>query len=61
MLYIQRTLVVPQGNNIKTSLGGITLGDLSLTNGPLVNGYWNYSGAFKNYILNNVCQPTSCN
>ena len=61
MLYIQTTsLKVPQGTHIKTSLGGITLGDLSPYNGPIVNGYWDYSGAFTNYILNNVCQSTSC-
>lgn len=60
MLYIQTSLNAPQGSNIKTSLGGIALGDLSLRNGPLVNGYWDYSGAFTNYILNNVCQSTAC-
>ena len=27
----------------------------------LLQGYWDYSGSFTNYILNNVCQSTSCN
>ena len=35
--------------------------DLSTYNGPLLNAYWDYSGNFTNYILNNVCQSTSCN
>jgi hypothetical protein len=52
---------VPQGAHLGNSLGGITLVDLSRYNGPLLNGYWDYSGAFTNYILNNVCQATACN
>jgi hypothetical protein len=27
----------------------------------LVDGYWDYGGDFTGYILNNVCQSTSCN
>jgi hypothetical protein len=61
MQYIQTTLGASQGTNIKTSLGGISLVDLKPINGPLPNGYWYYSGAFTNYILNNVCQSTTCN
>jgi hypothetical protein len=59
MQYIQVNLHAPRGTNLRTSLGGITLQDLSPINNPLL-GYWDYSGAFTNYILNNVCQPTPC-
>ena len=27
----------------------------------LIDGYWDYAGSLTNYILNNVCQSTSCN
>ena len=39
MTYIQVALKAPQGTNIQNSLGGRPLGDLSWTNGPLLNGY----------------------
>ena len=58
--YIQVKLGAPQGSNLRTSLGGIALADLSPNNGPLSAGYWDYSGTFTNYILNNVCLARSC-
>jgi hypothetical protein len=30
------------------------------SNGPLLKGHWDHSGDFTQYILNNVCQSTSC-
>jgi hypothetical protein len=46
------------------SLNG-TLGGIKLKNydGPyrLIQGYWDYAGDFTSYILNNVCQSSSCN
>jgi hypothetical protein len=59
--FIQSTLGTPQGTQIETSLGGLSLKDLSPSNGPPLNGYWDYSGAFTNYILNNACPGTICN
>jgi hypothetical protein len=58
---IRVNLGAPQGSNLRTSLGGRALVDLSPNNGPLSMGYWDYSGSFTNYILNNVCLATSCN
>ena len=55
--YIQAQLNAPQGSSLNGSLGGIKLSPYS----SLLQGYWDYSGAFTNYILNNVCQSTSCN
>ena len=63
--YIQSQLPgpPPQGNNIQNSLGTppISLRNFPVPHQPLVNGYWDYFGDFTQYILNNVCQSTSCN
>lgn len=40
--------------------GAATTAVFPPSNGPLVNGYWDYFGDFTNYILNNVCQSTVC-
>ena len=61
MQYLQLVLGAAQGNHLQNSLGGISLIDLSPYNGPLLNGYWDYSGNFTNYILYNVCQSSACN
>lgn len=58
--YIQHYLKAPAGTNLQNSLNGIALADLSPYNGPLIDGYWDYSGKFTNYILQNVCQSTIC-
>ena len=55
--YIQKQLNAPQGSHLSNSLGGIPLAPYS----SLLQGYWDYSGSFTTYILNNVCQSTSCN
>lgn len=61
MKYIQGAIGAPEGTNLQSSLGGIPLTNLSRYNGPLVNGYWDYSGTFTNYIKNHVCLSTACN
>ena len=60
MRYIQHYLKAPAGTNLQNSLNGIALADLSPYNGPLIDAYWDYSGKFMNYILQNVCQSTIC-
>jgi hypothetical protein len=60
MNHIQVNLHAPRGTNLGTSLGGRPLQDLSPPNN-LQLGYWDYSGAFTNYILDNVCHATTCN
>ena len=55
--YIQTHLNAAEGTNLSNKLGGIQLAPY----GSLLDGYWDYKGSFTNYILNNVCQSTSCN
>jgi hypothetical protein len=57
LAYIQKELNAPQGTHLSNSLGGIPLAPYS----SLLQGYWDYGGSFTTYILNNVCQSTSCN
>jgi hypothetical protein len=59
--FIQKGLGAPQGSNLRSALGGIALSYYSWPDGPLLEGYWDYFGTFTQYILNNVCQSTSCN
>ena len=59
--YIKTQLAAPQGSHLNNSLGGISLRSFPPNNGPLLSGYWDYFGDFTNYILNNVCQATTCN
>jgi hypothetical protein len=61
MQNIQFRLQAPQGSSLRNSLGGIQLRTLPPPNGPLLKGYWDWAGDFTQYILNNVCQSTSCN
>jgi hypothetical protein len=61
MQYIQNKLHAPQGSNLHNTLGGIPLRTYPWGNPTLLEGYWDYPGDFTNYILNNVCQSTSCN
>jgi hypothetical protein len=63
--YIQTQLSgATQGPHLQDSLGGIVLQRYSPgwgRNGPLQSGYLDYFRDFTQYILNNVCQSTSCN
>ena len=61
MNYIKTKLAAPQGSNLVNHLGGIPLRTYPWPNGPLLKGYYDYFGDFTQYILNNVCQSTSCN
>lgn len=59
--FIQEQLNAPQGTNLNGTLGGIKLRQYDWPDGPLLQGYWDYAGDFTSYILNNVCQSSSCN
>jgi hypothetical protein len=59
--FIKAAIGAPQGSHLNNSLGGISFRTFPPWNGPVLNGYWDYFGDFTNYILNNVCQATSCN
>jgi hypothetical protein len=63
MEYIRQQLQAPRGFNLHNTVGGIPLVFTPLNADPdiLLDGYWDSSGDFTNYILNNVCQSTSCN
>ena len=67
MEYIQGKLQAPQGTHLQNSLCGISYittprFNVIPLNGPLLEGYWDYSGAFTSYIMNNVNDtPQSCN
>jgi hypothetical protein len=60
MQFIQQRLNAPQGSSLNGTLGGVKLKNYE---GPytLLQGYWDYAGDFTSYILNNVCQSSSCN
>jgi hypothetical protein len=58
--YIQVALNATRGSSLRNSLGGIQVRGFP-SNGTLLKGYWDYLGDFTKYILNNVCQSTSCN
>ena len=59
--FVQRALKAPVGSNLHNTLGGIPLRKYLWGNPTLLDGYWDWDGDFTNYILNNVCQSTSCN
>jgi hypothetical protein len=59
--FIQSRLHAPQGSNLHNTLGGIQLQTYPWGNPTLLEGYWDYPGTFTDYILDNVCQSTSCN
>jgi hypothetical protein len=59
--FIKAALIAPQGSHLQNSLGGINLRSYPWPNGTLLEGYFDYAGDFTHYILNNVCQSTSCN
>jgi hypothetical protein len=61
MQYIQSQVQAPLGNSLKNTLGGNKIQAFPWETIDLTKGYWDYSGQFTNYILNNVCQSTSCN
>jgi hypothetical protein len=61
--YVQTALNAAQGSNLHNTLGGTQV--INYFPGQwepptLVDGYWDYAGFLTNYILNNVCQSTSC-
>ena len=59
--YIQSQLQAPLGSNLNNTLGGTKIQTFPWETINLTEGYWDYGGQFTNYILNNVCQSTSCN
>jgi hypothetical protein len=62
--FIQKSLGAQQGSHLRSSLGGIQLVFTSpgqFDPNALFDGYWDYWGDFTSYILNNVCESTSCN
>lgn len=59
--YIQHYLGAPQGSSLGNTLGGIKLRNYSWPDGRPLAGYWDYSGDFTQYILNNVCKSSTCN
>ncbi|MGB9072841.1 MAG: hypothetical protein WCC22_09220 [Terriglobales bacterium] len=61
--WIQRDLHAQTGTNLRNTLGGIKVSPfwMTLEGTTLHKGYWDVPGDFTNYILNNVCQSTSCN
>jgi hypothetical protein len=61
MQFIQTALKAPQGTSLRHSLGGTKLRIYSGENPNLLEGYVDCDADFTAYILNNVCQATSCN
>jgi hypothetical protein len=60
--FIKQQLNAQEGSHLRNSLGGIPLMFTPTNFDPnaLLDGYWDYWGDFTTYILNNVCQSTSC-
>jgi hypothetical protein len=59
---IQNDMQAPEGTNLQGTLGGIQVPVYRFNPEALLYGYWDYYPApFTNYILNNVCQSTTCN
>jgi hypothetical protein len=61
MQFIQADLPAPQGHNLNNVVGGIPLKKYPLRDIDLLGGYWDYDSDFTTYLLNNICQSTSCN
>jgi hypothetical protein len=61
MKFIQNDLQVPQGTNLQGTIGGMQIPTYPYDHNSLLNGYWDSPGQYTNYILNNVCQLTTCN
>jgi hypothetical protein len=61
--YIQQSLGAPEGTHLRSTVGGIQLTFMPGQFNPeaVLDGYWDYWGDFTSYILNNVCESTSCN
>jgi hypothetical protein len=62
--FIQQALKAPQGSNLHNTLGGTQIINYFPNQWEprtLIDGYWDYAGSLTNYILNNVCQSTTCN
>jgi hypothetical protein len=58
---IQTKIEASQGLKLHDTLGGIPLKNYPFRPIMLLNGYWDYDKDFTNYILDNVCQSTTCN
>lgn len=60
--FIQNDLHAAQGTQLKNSFNGIPLSDYGdyMPDNNLLDGYWDLNGDFTDYILNNICQSTSC-
>jgi hypothetical protein len=56
--YVQSALGAPHGLQSGFDLGGT---GVAIPWHELFEGFWDHSGLYKNYILNNVCQSASCN
>ena len=60
--FIQKQLNATQGANLNNGyLGGIRLRRYGWSDASPLQGYWDYVGDFTEYILDNVCQSSSCN
>jgi IPT/TIG domain/Bacterial Ig-like domain (group 2)/Galactose oxidase, central domain len=59
--FIQNDLHASQGSNLQGTLGGLQVPLYPFDPDVLSEGYWDFPGVYTNYILNNVCQSTSCN
>jgi hypothetical protein len=61
--FIQAQLGASQGSALNNTLGGIQIIDFypgQWEPPTLVDGYYDYGAFLTNYILNNVCQSTTC-
>ncbi len=59
--FIENDLHASRGSSLNNTLGGIPLKNYPFRTLNLTNSYWDYDKDFTSYILNNVCQSTSCN
>jgi hypothetical protein len=59
--FIQNDLQSPQLFNLNGTLGGIQLFNYPNSRHLLLDGFFDYGEQYTDYILNNVCQSTTCN
>jgi len=58
---IQDDLQAPQGTNLQGAINGQQIYTYPNDHNSLLKGFWDIPGQYTNYILNNICQSTSCN
>jgi len=58
---IQNAVSASEGMNLQGTIGGMQIYTYPYDHESLLKGYWDYPATYTNYILNNVCQSTSCN